>query len=294
MWVWLVTGLALGGVSPALLRVLVRRGIHPHILLLAWLTLLSATVVQIALPGLGDVMHRCWLVLHNGQPDRLDGIGGALSAAMLLTAFVRAGWALRRSAAARRALRDRHLGLARILGGARRDQGVLWLPVAEPVAYSVPGHPPLVVASTGLRAVLDADALAGVLAHERAHLARRHHMLVAAADAAAAGFWWLPLMRASPALVRTLVELDADAHAARLHGAGGLRRALQTLRPAPVAAPALGITSECTELRLARLAAQAPGDTVSAMAALGVVASLLSAVSITVLLAVTVLASCAT
>lgn len=42
--------------------------------------------------------------------------------------------------------------------------GVLWLPVADTLTYTVAGRPPLLVASTGLRTVLEVDALAGVLA----------------------------------------------------------------------------------------------------------------------------------
>jgi Zn-dependent protease with chaperone function len=130
---------------------------------------------------------------------------------------------------------------------------VLWLPLDVPTAYSVSGRPPLVVASMALRHCLDADALAGVLAHERAHIARRHHTLVGAAEAVAAGLPWLPLMRRSPALVRTLVEFDADDHAARALGPEGLQRALQTLRPLHPPAPMLAITGDAVDMRMSRL-----------------------------------------
>lgn len=60
------------------------------------------------------------------------------------------------------------------------------------------------------------------------------------AEAAAAGLWWLPLIRTSPALVRVLVGLDADACAAQAHSPHGLARALQTLQPTPVPGPGAG------------------------------------------------------
>lgn len=295
-WAWLVAGLVLAVAAPKLLNSLVRRGVDAQIVLLTWAALVSATVVSIALPAVGEVMHRCWMVLHEGRPDRADAAGAALSVILLFAAAVRAGWALRRSGAARRELHERHLGLARILSGAHPDHAVLWLPIADPVAYSVAGHPPLVVVSTGLRDVLDTDALVSVLAHERAHLARGHHRLVTVAEAAAAGFWWLPLMRTSPALVRTLVELDADACAAQVHGPRGLTRALQALQPTSVPRPALGVAGDSTGLRLTRLAALPPRRALNVGAAPTLVASLAAAllpvVSIATVAVVTALASC--
>lgn len=298
-WAWLVAALVLAVAAPTLLDALVRRGVNAQIVLLTWAALLSATVMSIALPALGEVMHRCWMVLHEGRPDRTDAAGAALSVTVLFVAATRAASASRRSGTDRRDLHERHLGLARILFGTAHDHAVLWLPVADPIAYSVAGHPPLVVASTGLRDVLDTDALASVLAHERAHLARGHHRLVTVADAVAAGFWWLPLMRTSPALVRTLVELDADADAcaAQVHGPRGLTRALQTLQPTSVPGPALGVAGDSTGLRLTRLAAPPPRRGVHVGAAPTLVASLaavlLAVVSIATVVVVTALASCA-
>ena len=296
-WAWLVAALVLAVSAPKVLDALVRRGVDAQIVLLTWAALVWATVVSIALPTLGEVMHRCWMVLHEGRPDRTDAIGAVLSVTVLFVAAARAASTLRRSGAARRELHERHLGLARILFGAHPHHAVLWLPVADPIAYSVAGHPPLVIASTGLRDVLDTDALASVLAHERAHLARGHHRLVTVAEAVAAGFWWLPLMRTSPALVRTLVELDADACAARVHGPRGLTRALQTLQPTSVPRPALGVAGDCTGLRLTRLAASPPRRGVHVGAAPTLVASLaavlLAVVSIATVVVVTALASCA-
>lgn len=298
VWAWTLSGLAVAVIAPPLLAALVRRGVDARIILLTWATLLTATVVSIGLPALGEVVHRCWLVLHDGAPDSTDAVGGLLSATILLAAAVRALWALRCSRAARHALHDRHLGLARILDGVVPDHGVLWLPVAAPLAYSVAGHPPLVVASTGLRAMLDTDAVAGVLAHERAHLARGHHLLVAVAEAAAAGFWWLPLMRMSPALVRTLVEIDADVCAAQVHGRHVLARALKALPSAAVSVPgqALGIAGDRTGLRLARLTAQTSHRNAwkragSALAAAAAV--LLTVASGVTVVGVTTLMSCA-
>jgi hypothetical protein len=60
-------------------------------------------------------------------------------------------------------------------------------------------------------------------------------------------------MRRSPALVRTLVEFDADDHAARALGPEGLHRALQTLRPSHAPTATLAITGDAVDMRLRRL-----------------------------------------
>lgn len=83
--------------------------------------------------------------------------------------------------------------------------------------------------------------------HERAHLRGRHHLMVTIAEALAAA---LPLMRRSPALVRTLVEVSADSAATRSHGAGAVRPALLSMSAGPTPAHALGMAPDCIALRL--------------------------------------------
>lgn len=254
MW-WTIGGIAVGVLTPSILRALTRRGTDAAVLLALWAVLVCVTLAAVALPGLAELLHRCWLALHAGPPGRVDTVAGILSGAALASAAIRGGWQLSRTGRHRRRLHHKHVELAWLLTGRSPQPGaVLWLPATEPLAYSLAGNPPLVVMSTGMQQCLDRAAVSAVEAHERAHVRRRHHLLIAIAQAAAAGLGWLPLMRHSPSLVRTLVELDADAHAARSHGHRGLRRALQTLKSAPAPAPALGIASDCTQLRLARLA----------------------------------------
>ncbi|MEN4473874.1 M56 family metallopeptidase [Mycolicibacterium cosmeticum] len=253
LW-WTIGGITVGVLTPPLLRALTRRGADAAVLLAVWAVLVCVTLTAVALPGLAELLHRCWLALHAGPPGRVDTIVGIVSAAVLGIAAIRGGWQLSRTGRQRRRLHDKHAELAWLLTGRGPQRGaVLWLPAAEPLAYSLAGDPPLVVMSTGLQQCLDRASVGAVEAHERAHVRRRHHLLIAVAQAVAAGLGWLPLMRQSPSLVRTLVELDADAHAARTHGRQGLRRALHALQSAPAPAPALGIAGDCTQLRLARL-----------------------------------------
>ena len=253
MW-WTIGGITVGVLTPPLLWALVQRGADAALLLAMWGVLACLTLTAVALPGLAELLHRCWLELHAGPPGRADTAAGMVSAAALSVAAIRGGWQLARTGRHRRRLYRKHAELAWLLTGQGPRPGkVLWLPAAEPLAYSLAGDPPLVVMSTGLHQCLDRASVHAVEAHERAHVSRRHHLLIAVAQALAAGLGWLPLMRHSPSLVRTLIELDADAHAARTHGRHGLRRALRTLKSAPAPSPALAITGDCTQLRLARL-----------------------------------------
>ena len=255
---WALGGVAVSAASPSLLRLMVARGIGAARILTTWMAMVCLSVLGIGLPALAEVAHRCWLVLHDGQPSRLDTTVAALSITGLIVALSRAEWRRRSSAAIREDVHRHHVEMARILEGADPNAGaVVWLPASQPLAYSLSGRPPMVVASTGLRSHLDPEAVTAVLAHEQAHLTRHHHRLVQAAELLANGFPWLPLLKQSPTLVGTLVELDADAHAAHRVGAAGLRRALHALAgfgpPSAVPASALSAIGANTRLRLTRL-----------------------------------------
>lgn len=295
MW-WTIGGIAVGVVTPPLLRAMIRRGADAAGLLAVWGVLVCATLTAVALPGLAELLHRCWLALHAGPSGRVDTIAGIVSAAVVGIAAIRGGWQLVRTGRHRRRLHNKHAELAWLLTGRGPQPGaVLWLPATEPLAYSLAGDPPLVVMSTGLQQCLDRGSVRAVEAHERAHVGRRHHLLIAVAQAVAAGLGWLPLMRQSPSLVRTLVELDADAHAARAHGRHGLRRALHTLKSAPAPSPALGIAGDCTALRLARL--QRPQSSTARIAGSSAAWGVILVLGMTTLLtftALTGLTSCTT
>jgi Zn-dependent protease with chaperone function len=81
----------------------------------------------------------------------------------------------------------------------------------EPDAYTLPGLGGRVVVSTAMLRALPADERRVLLAHEAAHLSRRHHLWVQAAELAAAAN---PLLRPAAAAVRAAVERDADELAA--------------------------------------------------------------------------------
>jgi Zn-dependent protease with chaperone function len=81
----------------------------------------------------------------------------------------------------------------------------------EPDAYTLPGLGGRVVVSTAMLRALPADERRVLLAHEAAHLTRRHHLWVQAAELAAAAN---PLLRPAARAVRAAVERDADEVAA--------------------------------------------------------------------------------
>lgn len=173
------------------------------------------------------------------RADPVAAVTGLAAAILLAGAAVTAAIALRRQA---RALAESYRRSARL----REDAGLVVVPGRAIEAYALPGWPGRIVVSAALLAALDARQRAALLAHERAHLARRHHLFTTAAHLAAAACpLLLPLARA----VDYTVERWADEDAARATGDRRLvaatigRVALLTppRRPQPVTAAALGI-----------------------------------------------------
>jgi len=155
----------------------------------------------------------------------------------------------------------------------------------EPDAYTLPGLGGRVVVSTAMLRALPAAERRVLLAHEAAHLARRHHLWVQAAELAAAAN---PLLRPAARAVRAGVERDADevaaaevgdrALAARALARAGLVRAAARREAAPAAALA-GADAAVADRARALLAAPPPRRRVLA----GMVAALMLATGVAVL-----------
>ena len=288
--------------APPTLRILLHR-MDPRQVLLTWAALLSACLVLLMAPlfvsllprhgGVTVLMSwatRCLPSAQHTVSGRLVAMIGLVGVAVALTTALRFALRWRVLSRQRSAALDKHRSLSRILHGTA-DLPVLWLPSPAPFAYSLAGRPAMIVAGRGLTARLDPAAVGAVLAHERAHVHHRHHLLVTIAEAVAYALPWLPIARHSPELVRTLVELDADGHAAELFGATAVRRALTRLGDAPTPECALAIADDRIELRLARLAERRAGHRIrprrAAAAALAA-----PALSMLLLAATFVLTSC--
>jgi beta-lactamase regulating signal transducer with metallopeptidase domain len=163
--------------------------------------------------------------------------GVLLAAAVLLrtahcvAAELRRGWRDRRD----------HAALVAATGHPGDEPDVAILDCDIPSVYCLPGGRHQIMISAGALAALTPEQLRAVLAHERAHLRRRHHLILGLATALARAFPRVPLLsQAKPQLV-VLAEMAADDAAARRHRRDDLATALVVLaragaRPATLAA----------------------------------------------------------
>jgi beta-lactamase regulating signal transducer with metallopeptidase domain len=93
-----------------------------------------------------------------------------------------------------------------------------------------------------------------VLEHERAHVRGRHHLVLAISEMTAWAAPFVPLLRQAPAALADLVELAADATAARVCGARVVHDALTKVDRFDLPPAALAVGNQAVELRLRRLA----------------------------------------
>jgi Zn-dependent protease with chaperone function len=178
--------------------------------------------------------------------DRLRAAYGTPAGAAIVTAgqvlslalLARLVWAVTTVARRRRTQRRRHRLLLRLAGGHHPDVAAVVLDCPGPAAYSVGGRRPAVVVTSGAVELLTGPQLGAVLAHERAHLTRRHHRWTLAALLVAEAMPVVPLLRDAPARVGRLLEMDADERAADHHEPRVLASALVAVTTAGAAFPA--------------------------------------------------------
>ncbi len=103
---------------------------------------------------------------------------------------------------------------------------VLVLARSVPDAFCAGWLRPRVYVTTGALAVLDAQALEAVLAHERGHVSRRDPLRRAVARVVSDALFFLPAIRTLTRQERVLAEVSADSAAAHSHGPAALARAL--------------------------------------------------------------------
>lgn len=212
----LVAGALLGGLGPRLARAtspgLVARVVPATCVLVAASTGLSLSVFAVLvtararpLAGLGHLSTAALPWPYPQIPAQV-GVAVAVVVVVLLGASLAASASTGRElAAAQQACRE--------LG--HRPDGVHVLADSRPRAVAVLGLPGRVVLSTGMVALLSAGELDAVVAHERAHLRRRHHLGVVAMRLAAIAD---PLLRPMVAVTEHAVEREADEDAALVVG----------------------------------------------------------------------------
>ncbi len=244
----------------------------PRLGVLTWLTLGTTTllaallccailVVPAAGDGLAHALHTSLSQVRRDY-DVVDGrvavvAGSAIGAVLLL----RLGYcALGRAARTRRIRRHQQASLALLAAGLPAAHEPLVLAHPTPAAYCVPGRRPLVVITSGTRDLLAPDQLAGVLAHERAHLRGRHALLLGWVAVLHRAFRPLPVFVHGHREIARLLEMRADDAATRVCPRVRLAEALVLLaeasqRGAPSLPGALAATGPDALARVRRLAA---------------------------------------
>ncbi|SDL27946.1 M56 family metallopeptidase [Nonomuraea jiangxiensis] len=226
----------------------------PRAALVLWQAIgLSAGLGAVGLGLVGAVAPLAAVFPHGGHTlalqiaggDGLEGLGpvhllaltwsvGLMSWLLLHTARITTG-----------TIRERHR--QRLLVDVVADHSPVHdayvLPVAEHVAYCVPGRHRRIVLSRGTLDLLAPQELQAVLAHERAHARGHHDLALLPFVALERAFPWLASVRTARQAVAVLVEMIADDHACRARGPLPLARALVRMasagpRPGP-AMPAL-------------------------------------------------------
>jgi hypothetical protein len=124
--------------------------------------------------------------------------------------------------------RHRHRQLVYLLASPDPERpGTHVIDSAAPVAYCLPvGLRSMTVFSAGLVALLTADELSAVVAHERAHISQRHDLLLVAFRAWHLALPWFPIAYRAEREVEILVEMLADDRARRLVTDGTLAAAI--------------------------------------------------------------------
>lgn len=239
----------------------------PRAAIVAWILALAGAsgsiatgVAMLVLPshagvlGLLSKAGNCLTHLgHEGLPSYEETIG-VIGVVAVGGAAVRVTIVAVRLESARRRKRNHHRFLIGLISHDRdNEDGLVWLENDALLAYSVSGRPGLVIASSGVRARLDPNAISATLEHERAHLRGHHHLLLAVADTLAMALPFAPLLRQGPISLRVLVEYAADTAAAERCGTLAVRSALLSFVGSPVPHHGLAMTGATIIHRLDRL-----------------------------------------
>jgi hypothetical protein len=199
-------------------------------------------------------------------PDLLDAVRlVCLGAGIALLAVL--CWILVAASASVLHARQRQRELLSLLAhGDPKVPGALVVDHPAAAAYCLPGLRSAIVISAGTLDLLDADELAAVLAHERAHLRERHDLVLLPFLALLRAFRWAAIAQQAYRAVGLLVEMHADDRARQQRPARELATALLRVGAAGgggVPSGALAAVSRAEECEVAarviRLLRPAPG-----------------------------------
>jgi len=238
----------------------------PRLGVLAWQVQSLAALASVALAGatlivpssdlghdLASFLRACIYTVQAAYsaPTQFPAVfaGVVLAAASTLWP---AGWVTGHLIAASRERRRARDALALV----SRDDAALGATLVDAdvaAAYCLPGRHSRIVLTTAAVTALDADELAAVIAHERAHLRERHHLVVGAAKGLARAFPRVPLFATAAVEIARLVELRADDAAARVTSQISVAAALVTLAGMRAPRAALAAADRGGAARVSRL-----------------------------------------
>jgi beta-lactamase regulating signal transducer with metallopeptidase domain len=219
--------------------------------------------------GSGALTRLASLVRADNPAEMLRGMGPArlagLAAGLLLLGLL--CWILVAASASVLRARQRQRELLSLLAhGDPKVPGALVVDHPAAAAYCLPGLRPEIVISAGTLDLLDADELAAVLAHERAHLRERHDLVLLPFLALLRAFSWAGVATRAYRAVGLLLEMHADDRVLRQVPARELATALLRVGAAggggvPTGALAVaGPQVECeVAARVIRLLRRPPG-----------------------------------
>ena len=228
-------------------------------------------------------------IARTGIPPAVIDLVGALRLVCLAAGVILLAvlcWILVAASASAVRARQRQRELLSLLAhGDPKVPGALVVDHPAAAAYCLPGLRSAIVISAGTLDLLDADELAAVLAHERAHLRERHDLVLLPFLALLRAFRWAGVARQAYGAVGLLVEMHADDCALRQRPARELATALLRVGAAGgggVPSGALGVAhreQECeVAARVVRLLRPAPGLSTTALGLIIVVSAAIVAV----------------
>ncbi|MGC4939929.1 M56 family metallopeptidase [Kribbella sp. DT2] len=235
---------------------------------------------------LAELLQICITNLRSAYATPGGAVLTSLGLAIALFVSARAawgiGWALHSSYRHRR----RHGALIDLLGRRHPDRDLVVIDHPGAAAFCLPGRPRRVVVTSSALALLTADELSAVLAHERAHLHGRHHLIVAIAKGLRRSFPGLPIFVWGDDEISRLVEMAADDSACRNSSPRSVANALMLLAGGRPPAATLALGGHSTELRLRRLMDRrsAPLRSLTSVGLVGGIAIILAAPAILALI----------
>jgi Zn-dependent protease with chaperone function len=266
-WFLLLFAPAVAAVAPRVLRQARWTYQSPQLGIVAWYAtltavasaLLAATAVLVH-PWRSDTAPVClaWQWCLQAARGQHGTAGRVVTAVIAATAVLLAARLLTcgvRFAREHHTRRRQHQQMLMLAGQEVAELGATVVPSAQPAAYMLAGPGRRVVVTTGAVAALDAEELAAVLAHERAHSAGRHDIVLATVRLLTVAFPWSALLRTAAQQLSRLVEMRADEVAVTRHRRIVLARALVAMASASPVIPAnaVGATGGDAMARLGRL-----------------------------------------